>query len=88
MEFKLASNLMSLAMAFRSSGKQLNAEYRTPANGDVSQMMTAEEYMSVCLSIKELIDQYAGLVEKDAADIQSMCRRVKLEDIKLSRILK
>lgn len=88
MEIKLTSRLATEATRFRTAGRRINEGYKKVSVNGASDMKTAVEYENMCELMKELLEQYIELVDKDVADIQQMYQSVKNQDVRMSKIFK
>ena len=87
-EFKLSPGLGLEIASLQSTGTNINDSYHVVSSDGVDTLKAAREYIDTCGAIKELMDDYIALVEKDVSDMNAMMLIAKQRDSKLARLFK
>lgn len=87
-EFKLSHGLGLEIASLNSAGGNINDSYQVVSSDGVDTLKAAQEYIDACSAIKELMDDYIALVEKDVSDMNAMMLIAKQRDSKLAHLFK
>lgn len=79
-EFKISEALSQEVSAVGETGKAINEGYQALTSEDVDTLITSKRTVEQHNSIKELLDLYKVLVEKDVNDFVSMINEAKKVD--------
>ncbi len=79
-EFKMNKLISTQITALSTGGQNLNANYSATDAADVKSLSAAAEFIKEQTRIKNLIDLYASLLAKDAADLNAMVATVDAAD--------
>ena len=72
LEFKISNSIVFEAAALKAAGQALNSDYAELSSGDLSTLVTSVKYINQHRQLKELIESYVALIEKDAEDLRKM----------------
>ena len=87
-EFLFNFHYLMEVTAFSHAGQKLNSGYTAPDSGSVSSLSTATAYVEQQNKIKSLMERYASLIQKDAADLNAMQLEAQVMDRKLAAKLR
>lgn len=72
LEFKISNSIIFEAAALKGAGQALNSDYAELSSSELSTLSTSVKYINQHRQLKELIESYAALIEKDASDLLKM----------------
>ena len=87
MRLKLNTGIRLNVSAMGKSASDLNGSYKEVAAGNISGLSTVDKYIDEDKKIKNLIELYARLVNKDANDISSMLGYFGEVDASLGKVI-
>ena len=71
-EFKITNALKAEIFATQQSCKLINSDYSDISKDKLDTLNTSVEYISQHKSIKQLLELYRALIEKDIKDMEKM----------------
>lgn len=87
-EFIIDSGLLTEIQSFDTVGQHMNSEYTAVDSSAVDTLATSRKYIAQCVAIKGLLDEYTGLVAKDAQDLREMIVMAQAKDEGIARLFR
>lgn len=87
-EFVIDAGLLMEIQRFDTAGQHMNGAYTAVDSSAVDTLATSKEYIAQCTAVKQLLDEYAGLVSKDAQDLREMIIMAQTKDRGIARLFR